>query len=535
MQEDDLSHVLGRVEHTMQGLRQAFGPLGAHAWPVIHALLRAQLEQRHVSVTALADAAGGPRSTTRRTIFALKQHGLLQFQRMSPSGQRFQVLATRRLLDAIGKLGEFLLENDIAGDTQTNAMTTADQPIAWPQPCATGFDRHAGLQLLAYADPVFDIIKKHRAEIELFLGCTLEVISYPQSQYRHALQQALRDGGKTARLVALPFPWLAECQAHGQLARLDRHLAGSSALAASEFYEDIWATGTLRGHVYGIPLQPTVEFLWCRQDLLDAHGMAPPRSFTELHACAQALHAPKRGRWGIAWNAASGVPLAESFLQVLAAQVGDARASDAWKYESVLATATYLRSLVGCSPPNLRKLDWARSARLFGRGEAAFCYGWSNRHGHLETSELIQGGARVLALEHPTIDGTPGYSPLGGALLAMPAAMPGKLMERAWRAIETFASPQLGKYFVLHGAAGHARFAIARDRYVRQRNRLIEQMDVLAKHDRLARPAGHGSSHYVALIQTLSHHLERLLFGPDQPPESGVREIIAALRQSSRR
>jgi multiple sugar transport system substrate-binding protein len=532
MQSHDLERAIEHVERVLQALHRAFPRAAAEAWPLLRTLLRAHLEGRGLSVTALADGAGGPRSTARRAIFALKAQGLLAFHRVSPSGRRFHVRPSEKLLEAASRFGEDVLAAWLSHAPPAGAGGAAeapppDRPIAWPQPGPRDFDRGTTLRLLCYADPTFDILKRHRAEVEIFLGCNLRIESYPQPQYRERLRQALLGRGDTA-LVAVPFPWLAECAAERLLRPLDGLLAASSALAAGEFYEDAWSAGQLHGRTYAIALQPAVEFLWYRKDLLDAHGLAPPRDLAALRACARVLHAPKRRRWGIAWSAADGMPLAESFLQLLAAH-GCTHPSDAPALAPELVA--HLRALLPFTPPGLRRLDWERSARLFGRGEAAFCYGWSNRHGLLEPPELVQAGARVDVIEHPTLHGHPGHAPLGGALLAIPTRATPRQVRAAWTAIETLSSAELGKYFVLHGAAGHARFALARDRYVLQRNRLIGRMDDLARHGRLLRPPGPGQGRYLDFLQALSKQMEHLLFGPDEALPAALRAFAKAWPQ----
>ena len=231
-----------------------------------------------------------------------------------------------------------------------------------------------------------------------------------------------------------------------------------------------------------IPLQPTLEFLWYRQDLFEAEGLDPPRSFNDVIRCAIRLQRPSLGRAGITWNAAPGLPLAESFLQILGAQ-GEMTFEDGVLLidnETAREVIDYLRALVPWSPPQLRGVNWTRNARIFGSGKAAMCYHWSNRYGMLDSHELLQKGV-ASGCNSIRYAGDSAISPLGGALLAIPARNGDAAKRRAWQAIETLTSPELMKYFVLHGAAGNARYSVAEDRYVLQRNRVIAVMDQLAR------------------------------------------------------
>jgi ABC-type glycerol-3-phosphate transport system substrate-binding protein len=286
-----------------------------------------------------------------------------------------------------------------------------------------------------------------------------------------------------------------------------------------------------------MPIQPTLDFLWYRQDLFDAEGLSAPRCFEDVIECARVLHRPSRVRAGIAWSAAPGLPLAETFLQILGAQ--GALAADAGLLtvdtEAGRRVCEYLRALVPYSPAHLRRADWVRSAQIFGRGQAAMCYGWSNRHGMLDSHALLQKGGRIGLQLHPTFaPGMTPVSPLGGALLAIPSSSHDSAAQRAWKAIETLTSPELMKYFVLHGAAGNARYSVAEDRYVLQRNRVIGVIGQLAEAQQIQAFPAPALPHYHAVIRILSDHLEALLFDAGTDVAAGLGRLQTALIRAHR-
>jgi multiple sugar transport system substrate-binding protein len=190
----------------------------------------------------------------------------------------------------------------------------------------------------------------------------------------------------------------------------------------------------------------------------------------------------------------------------------------------------YLRALIPYSPTDLRSLQWVRSAQIFGRGQAAMGYHWSNRYGVLDSHILLQKGARVGLLPHPTF--TPDIAPvtpLGGALLAIPTRGNEAARQSAWRAVETLTSAELMKYFVMQGAAGNARFSVAEDRYVLQRNRVVGVMDQLAKAGQIQAFPSPAAVHYHDLTRVLSDHLESLLFDDSKTSHSGLAQMQRAL------
>ncbi|NIE62373.1 extracellular solute-binding protein [Burkholderia sp. Ax-1719] len=513
------------IERMAEILRSELGDDAQALWPVLGALLRQYLNDKPTTITALADLSGLPRTSARRIVFDLKARGLLVFRAVSESGSREVVVPAAALLDRLDRITEQTIRlvmgaSDSGGhsvDTfdRFNAERYAEPPgIAWPRPASQGFDGAIELTLVAYEDPVFDILKRNRADIERFVGHRLKILTYPQDAYLSALNHALKTPAHTPMLVAIPFPWLAEFSADGHLREL-QDLQAASTLSGADFYDAVWQAGWVNRQLYAIPLQPTVDFLWYRQDLFEAEGLAPPATFDDVIRCAERLQRPSRERAGISWNAAPGLPLAESFLQILGAQ-GGLRIDDGIPQvdtEHGRLVVDYLRALVPWSSPQLRASHWTRNAQLFGAGKAAMCYHWSNRFGMLDSHALLQKGGRVGLQLHPTFAaGVTPLSPLGGASLAIPSRLADASAQTAWRAIETLTSPELMKYFVLHGAAGSALHAVAEDRYVRQRNRVIAEIDRLARNRQIRTCPFPAIAGYQRVTQQLSDHLTPLIF-----------------------
>jgi multiple sugar transport system substrate-binding protein len=535
---------IAAIDKVADILRTELGGEAQAIWPVLAPLLQNHLRDRPMTITSLADLSGLPRTSARRIVFALKAKGWLEFRGVLGSGNRAVVVPTAALLDRLDRITEQTVKM-IVGASRADSVDrfdagrfAGDSGIPWPRPATDGFNDSVELTLVAYEDPVFDILKRNRSDIERFLGHRMRIMTFPQDTYRTALDKVLTDPSPVEAtaplLAAIPFPWLAERCENGRLLELQT-LQAESSFSGSDFYDAVWQAGWSEGRLYAIPLQPTVDFLWYRQDLFEAEGLAPPRSFDDVLRCAARLQRPSQDRAGIAWNAAPGLPLAESFLQILGAQGGVDFDDGVLQVESEAGRQVieYLRALVPWSPAPLRSLHWTRNAQIFGSGKAAMCYHWSNRYGMLDSHALWQKGGRVGLQLHPTFssDVVP-LSPLGGALLTIPSRNGEAAARRAWRAIETLTSPELMKYFVLHGAAGSARHSVAEDYYVLQRNRVIEVIDQLAKKRQVRASPFPVVSGYHGLTQLLSDHLEPLLFDGAQDVRKRIGRLQSALARA---
>jgi multiple sugar transport system substrate-binding protein len=177
------------IERLAGILRSELGDDAQALWPVLGALLHQYLNDKPTTITALADLSGLPRTSARRIVFDLKARGLLVFRAVSESGSREVVVPAAALLDRLDRITEQTIRlvmgaSDGSGhsvDTfdRFNAERYAEPPgIAWPRPASEGFDGAIELTLVAYEDPVFDILKRNRADIERFVGHRLKILTY---------------------------------------------------------------------------------------------------------------------------------------------------------------------------------------------------------------------------------------------------------------------------------------------------------------------------------------------------------------------
>ena len=67
-----------------------------------------------------------------------------------------------------------------------------------------------------------------------------------------------------------------------------------------------------------MPAFSSIELLAVRSDMIEEAGLVYPKTFSDVLKVGRELHAPRRGRFGVAWNARRGMPLASSFAFLLA-------------------------------------------------------------------------------------------------------------------------------------------------------------------------------------------------------------------------
>ena len=114
-------------------------------------------------------------------------------------------------------------------------------------------------------------------------------------------------------IVAINAPWLGEAVKKKLVIPLDEHIK-SARLSSLDFHPSVWSMGSWRGQQFGVPIYCTIELLAARTDLFEKDKIEYPTTFEKTVAAAKHFHAPAKGRFGIAWNGARGMPIASTFM-----------------------------------------------------------------------------------------------------------------------------------------------------------------------------------------------------------------------------
>jgi multiple sugar transport system substrate-binding protein len=505
----NLIELLGQIRGPAE-LRRLIEP--DPTWNMTVYLLQRHLKGMLVTPTSLARAAGVPYTTAVRRIDALLREGLIIRRPRSSSGRLYSILPSRELLartldyaqQAKAALAKALGATSVPFSFYLGASYLSARIIPCPTPLLGGLGRSRALTVLLYDEPSFFVSESLQRELMRLMGGDVHFVGLPLDELRLSILSSSAAKRPEADVVAIDLPWIGEFASKRALLPLD-DLIAMSVINRADFHPAHWEAAHLAGHQYGIPFQTNSELLFCRRDILEAHGLGPPTSTEALLAAAARMHAPRERMYGIGWTAAPGTPVGHAFMMFMAdfgqpilnlPRLGDgydAMNTTGTQLHAMVDTprgrvaAEFMRELLPFSPPGILSISWTEQIRLFGRGHVAMTYAWSGRAAHFEFDPASPARGNTRYLPHPT--GAPytgrsrrnNVSTLGGFVLGIPANLPRERIQPVWRAIEWLTSPEVMKLFVRGGTMATPRFSVAGDPQVRALSPMIEAVDTMAK------------------------------------------------------
>ena len=476
-------------------------------WNIIAYAMSRHLEGKLLTISSLAGAAGVPYGTAMRRIGELIDEGLLLRRPRSKSGKSFSLHPTR---DLIAQFEVFAAEfKRTVGNTFgfTNGGTEesdggfyfgghymASRILSYPNAMRVGIGKERTIRVLGPIDPTFKTLNKLTPQLNELCGAEFEFINLPLDQLYDEICENQKRAKSQYDIVAVDLPWigqLAETQAIMPL----NDILQKEEFRGSDFHSTIWRAARYRGQQCGIPIQPTVELLFCRTDLLDEVGLGFPSTTEALLQAAKALHGARRGQSGIVMNYGRGTPVAHTFMQTLAdfgspvldlaGSLGgfDTDTIRAENYQPLIdtdaghETARFLLDLLPYAHPESLRCDWDRRIGIFSRGEAAMTYGWSIRAAQFERDESSAAHGRVACAPHPARSGLQQVSPVGGFVLALPISLDKERIAAAWKAIEYLTRAELMKLYVQDGSLTSPRFSTSADPEVQAVSSMIRDID----------------------------------------------------------
>jgi len=421
------------------------------------ALIRAAHDDPHCTLVGGTETPDSP--SVGSDIGELIGEGLLMRRPRSRTGRSHSLHPTRRLIgeveayavqvkamvgDTFGFAGA---EGEIA-DFYFGGHYMASRILSYPNAmrAPAGFERT--IRLLVPPDPTFRTIAASVPTLNELCGTQIEVTVRPLAELHAAI---LSESDRPHHdIVAVDMPWTGELAGRGAIRPLDDLIAAEH-YVASDFHSAAWRGARWAGRQYGLPIQPTVELLFCRSDLFEAAGLAIPRTTDEVLLAARTLHRARPGLAGIVLNYGRGLPVAHSFVQAMAdfgqpvielPRLGEgftldgiegARPRPRLDTDSAREAAEFLRALLPHAHPDSLRCDWDRRIGIFTNGEAAMSYGWSVRAARFEGDPASPAHGRVAFAGHPPAPGRAPVSPIGGFLLALPARLPEARLSPAWK------------------------------------------------------------------------------------------------------
>ena len=479
-------------------------------WMMSIALLRRHFLNQRITISSLAQSSGTAYTTALRCIERMVELGLLVRKQNRAEPKLVFIEPTDVLLKNFHdycilmktQMGSvFGLGGASSAEFVFGAAHFAARIIPPPAKLSPPLGLDGPLRILLKDEPTLLVLQRMAAEMSVHLDTPIEIDVH---EYEPLNEKVIANGRAEVSaydLVTLDIPWLGRMVMEGALLPLDDEIQRNR-LNPFDFYAAAWESARCRGHQMGIPISPTAELFLYRKDVFSRHGLNAPKTAGDVLEAARLLQSPKDDFYGIAWNAARGQPLGQSFIQIMAAfgsppvnldKYGAGYDLDtAWEKlrptlnnDAGRATLEYLLELARYSPPNISEMAWSGRMEAYRTGRTAMCYEWSNRTLHFEGDLGSPAQGNTGYMPHPSRDGTPGISPMGGWVLAIPANIAPERKRAAWRALQWLVSPEVTKCLIENGSPAKFLHSLSHDPEVEEITPAFKVMDALERRGQL--------------------------------------------------
>ena len=476
-------------------------------------LLNGHFTGKTVTPTALIGASRVPYATANRKLKEMVDAGLIEQRPRTKSGKSFSMHPSQEMLDRWVQVSGRLLRlaetkyggrqrGQQARDYYFGGSYAAAQSIpplsVLPEPLKVP----GGIRVLVHGDPTFMVMDALKRQFEQVIGTQISQRAFSIDRLR---EEALRNAERPASrydIIAVDLPWIGEFAEKNVLMPLDQVMAVDR-LDPADFHTAGWQAAHWGGRAYGVPAQTTPELLFYRRDLFAEAGLEPPATTEALLDAARRLHDPRRGRYGIAWNAARGTALGHTVLMTMAdfgqpvldlppiAGGFDTRTLAAGGYrptidtEAGLRAAEFLMEILQFSPPDILSMSWYERVRPYAEGRIAMAYGYTLLAPYFELDESSPAFGQTGYLPHPSGPGAHPVAPVGGYVMGIPANLPPERRQAAVEALAVFTSPEAQKLYVQNGSRTNPRYSVASDPDVRRTSPIFEAVDAMSWRDEL--------------------------------------------------
>lgn len=519
-----------------------------HLNMILH-VLQSHSEGRLVSPSSMVAAAGVPYATATRKLTELKDSGLLEQRPRTKSGKSFSLHPSPRLLDRFSQVAdriERLARNSFGAVPETEetehyyyggsyqaTRATIAPPRALPQPLKLA----GGLRILVHGDPTFMVMDTLKRQFEQIVGTNIHQRAFSIDRLR---EEALRNSERSKSrydLIAVDLPWLGEFVKKGVIRPLT-DVMDVSRLDPADFHTAGWRAAHWDGTPYGVPSQTTPELMFYRKDWFAADGLEPPVTTDAVIEAARHFNDPRRGRHGVAWNAARGTALGHTFMMTCAAFgqpiidlppiAGgfDADHLDQPDLRPMLntdrahAAADYLMQLLEFSPPDILSMSWYERVRPYASGKVAMAYGYTLLAPYFELDDSCSAHGNTGYLPHPHgPEGAP-IAPVGGYVFCVPSNLAEDRVADTVEALVAFTSPAAQKLYAQSGSRTAPRYSVGADPEVRRLSPIFELVDQMSWRDELQFWPRPPIPHISEIIHICGHELHDMLRGIVSPREA---------------
>ena len=484
----------------------------AHLRMVLH-LLRGYFEGRTVTATSMIGASYVPYATANRRLKEMIEADLIEQRPRTSTGKSFSMHPSDSLLEHWTQLSGRLrrlaeskfggrADDDAARDYYYGGSYKAAQSIPPLRVLTEPLKVPGGIRVLVHSDPTFMVMHNLKRQFEQVIGTEITQRAFSIDRLREeALRNAERDTSRYD-IIAVDLPWIGEFAEKNVLMPLDK-VMDLDRLDPADFHTAGWKAAHWGKRAYGVPAQTTPELLFYRRDMFAEAGLEPPETTEKLLHSAKTLHDPRRGRYGIAWNAARGTALGHTVLMAMAdfgqpvldlpeiaggfdtdnlSQGGYRPTIDT---EAGLRAAEFLTELLHYSPPDILSMSWYERIRPYAAGNIAMAYGYTLLAPYFELDESSPAHGQTGFLPHPAGPGASQVAPVGGYVMGIPANLAPDRVPAAVEALSVFTSPEAQKLYVQNGSRTNARYSVGADPDVRRASSVFEAMDAMSWRDEL--------------------------------------------------
>ncbi len=508
-------------------------------WNIVLFLIKNHLTGTPVTISTLASVAKVPHATAMRRIHTLLDNGDIITTNASATGKRFLLHPSEKLLESFIQYArkiKFLLAETFGLRAKTDAEEDfyfggsyfAAQIIPPPRLIESLFRGTREIHFLLNDDNYFLAMRNMWADFRNNMASRKNFDLRKLPLLHQRLIENSRLPVSEYDIVAINAPWLGEAVDKSLVIPLDSHIK-TAAISPLDFHPSVWSMGTWRGQQYGIPIYCTIELLAARSDLFEKDKVEYPTTFDKTIAAAKHFHAPERGRYGIAWNGARGMPIASTFMFLmgccgesilhipkarLAMGVDHAQGDQLRpqiQSDAGLRVLDYLHRLKEVSPPDILEMDWDRRTASFLSGQTALAYCWTVRAARFENDVSSAVKRKVTYLPQPRGPGGASNNPIGGFLLCIPSNLAPDRIELAFEGIAWMTSPEAMKANVQNGFPVAPRFSVSADPEAAATSPIVSVVDKLAKRNMLKAWPRPPVPEYLYLEAILGEEIHRAL------------------------
>lgn len=509
MNDQEILRVIDFVQQTRSPLRKLMQLSDEEPiWNITTFLMRNEILGVPVSVASLVQVTGVPYTTSRRLVARLISEGHIVRQPRTKSGKTYVLHPSQELADNFRKYAGDIksliartlgmrptkeTEDDYYfGGTPSLSQTMLPRNLFQKQ-----YTENLELRFLLGDDNYFMAMRNMWADLRCNLASRRNFdLLQPAQLYAKAVDNALRPTSEYD-VVTIDTTWLAEFAEKGYVRPVGE--LQKQGVNPHGFDPTVWSMGLRNGVEYGVPIYCSAQLLALRRDLFSEKHVEAPKTFDDVIEAGREFHDPGKARYGIVWDAAPGMPVAQSFMFFMGASGTPAislprgrqgfsvqglnpdELSPLVESDAGRAALDYMHRLVEISPYDILEKSWDEALGVFLSGKSAMAYCETMRASRLDGDVHSVVRRKVQYVPQPSGLGATRATPLGGYLLIIPANLPEERVKLAAEAISWMTSHDAMKAHVTNGFPIAPRFSVSADPETVVASPLVSVVEKLAR------------------------------------------------------